>query len=181
MITCFCYRLSGSLDVEYWLVFARRIYFVLRQSPIGCYLSCFYWFPFGLVFILLTCYLFIFFCFSFVLWISFFTIINCGVIVSILCRNCIDTPFNESFHVNSPLDVNEKDECALDFALYLSCLFSVSLNLYFPCMAHVFLPKRSSNHCQGLHLSCSEICTKFDAVPLSGTLQNHITTPNKRT
>jgi hypothetical protein len=36
---------------------------------------------------------------------------------------------------------------------------SVSLNMPFqhPCISHVFLPERLSNHCQGL------CCTKFDA------------------
>jgi hypothetical protein len=31
------------------------------------------------------------------------------------------------------------------------------------CTGHAFFPKRLSNHCQGLHRTFSEICTKFDA------------------
>jgi hypothetical protein len=36
-----------------------------------------------------------------------------------------------------------------------------------PCTAQTFLPERLSNHCQGLHSRFSEICKKFDAIPLS--------------
>jgi hypothetical protein len=33
-------------------------------------------------------------------------------------------------------------------------------SLDFPCTAHAFFPERLSNHCQGLHHTFSEICTK---------------------
>jgi hypothetical protein len=75
--------------------------------------------------------------------------------------------------VNNSLDVRENDEHDLDFALYLSH-FLVSVSLGIPCMAHVFLPERLPNLCQGLHCTFSNTCTKFDAVPLSDLLQNHI-------
>jgi hypothetical protein len=47
--------------------------------------------------------------------------------------------------------------------------FSVSVSLDFPCTAHAFFPESLSNHCQDLHRTYPEICTKFDAVPLSDT------------
>jgi hypothetical protein len=47
--------------------------------------------------------------------------------------------------------------------------FSVSVSLDFPCTAHAFLPERLSNRC-----TFSEICTEFDAVPLSAPSRNRI-------
>jgi hypothetical protein len=52
--------------------------------------------------------------------------------------------------------------------------FSVSVSLDFPCTAYAFFPKRLSNHCQSLRRPFSEICTTFDAVPLSDPSQNRI-------
>jgi hypothetical protein len=52
--------------------------------------------------------------------------------------------------------------------------FSVTVSLDFPCMAHAFFPKCLSNHFQGLRSTSSEICTKFDAVPMSDPLRNRI-------
>jgi hypothetical protein len=78
--------------------------------------------------------------------------------------------------VNNPLDVQENYEHALDFALHLSRLFSVSVNLDFSGTAHAFFPERLSNHCHGLSRNFSKICTKFDAGPLSDSLQNRIIT-----
>jgi hypothetical protein len=48
------------------------------------------------------------------------------------------------------------------------------VSLKFPCTAHAFFLKRLSNHCQGLRSTFSEICTKFDAVPLSDPSRNRI-------
>jgi hypothetical protein len=72
------------------------------------------------------------------------------------------------------LEVKENDEHALGFAVYQSCLSSVSLTLDFPCMAHAFFPEHLSDHCQGIRRTFSEICTKFDAVPLPDASRNHI-------
>jgi hypothetical protein len=75
--------------------------------------------------------------------------------------------------MNNPLDVKENDEYALDCALHRSHLFSVSVSLDFPCTTHAFFP----NACliiAGVSITVSEICTKFDAVPLSDLSQNHI-------
>jgi hypothetical protein len=59
--------------------------------------------------------------------------------------------------------------------LLIICLaFSVSESLDFPYTAHVFLPERLSNHCQGLRRTFFEIRTKFDAVPLSDPSRNRI-------
>jgi hypothetical protein len=52
--------------------------------------------------------------------------------------------------------------------------FSVSVSLDFPCAVHAFFPEHLSNHCQGFHQTFSEICTKFDTVPLSNPLRNLI-------
>jgi hypothetical protein len=53
--------------------------------------------------------------------------------------------------------------------------FSVFVSLDFLCMAaHAFIPEILSNHHQGLCCAFSEICTKFDAVPLWDPSRNHI-------
>jgi hypothetical protein len=52
--------------------------------------------------------------------------------------------------------------------------FSVSVSLGFPCMAHASFPECFSIHCQGLCRTFSEICTKFDAVPLLDPTWNRI-------
>jgi hypothetical protein len=80
----------------------------------------------------------------------------------------------DEFFVNSSLNVKENYECALDFALHLSCLFSISVSSDFPYKAHAVLSERLSNHCQGLRRTLSEICAKFDAVALSDPLRNRI-------
>jgi hypothetical protein len=49
---------------------------------------------------------------------------------------------------------------------------SVSVSLDFQCMAYAFFHECLSSHCQGLCRICSQICTKFDAVPLSDPSQN---------
>jgi hypothetical protein len=77
--------------------------------------------------------------------------------------------------VNNPLDVKENDEHALNFArLFLSqgvWIFCVRLMLSsLECL---------SNQCQGLRCTFSEICTKFDAIPLSNPSRNRIR-PNMR-
>jgi hypothetical protein len=46
-------------------------------------------------------------------------------------------------------------------------------------MAHAFFPERLSNHCQGLRLTFSNICTKFDAVPLSDPSQKSAHPPHE--
>jgi hypothetical protein len=46
-------------------------------------------------------------------------------------------------------------------------LFLITVSLDILCMTHVFFPERQSNQCQGLCLTFSEICTKFDAVPIA--------------
>jgi hypothetical protein len=51
--------------------------------------------------------------------------------------------------------------------------FPVSASLSFLCTAHTFFPKLLSNHCQGLSLTFSEICTTFDSVPLQDPSWNH--------
>jgi hypothetical protein len=87
--------------------------------------------------------------------------INVTVVCGIDSLSCQD-----EFFVNRPLDIKETEELALDFAFYPSP-FSVSASLYFLCKAHAFFLERLSNHCQGHHCTFFEICTKFDAVPLS--------------
>jgi hypothetical protein len=52
--------------------------------------------------------------------------------------------------------------------------FSVSVSLDFNCMAHAFFLELLYNHCQGLRLTASDICTQFDDVPLSGLSRNRI-------
>jgi hypothetical protein len=58
------------------------------------------------------------------------------VVCRIDCLACQDELF-----VASPLDVKENDERTLDFALHISCLFSASLNLKFPCTTHTSFPE----------------------------------------
>jgi hypothetical protein len=64
-------------------------------------------------------------------------------------------------------------QSALEFALHLSP-FLVSVSLDVPRTPHAFFLERLSNHCQGLCRTFSEICTKFDAVPLSNPSRNRI-------
>jgi hypothetical protein len=77
------------------------------------------------------------------------------------CFACQDECF-----VNNPLDVKEDDEHALDFALHLSRRCR-PWSLDFPCTSHALFTEGLSNHCQCLRRTVSEICTTFDAVPLS--------------
>jgi hypothetical protein len=66
---------------------------------------------------------------------------------------------------DDPLGDKENYENTLDFAFHLCRLFSVSVSLDLPCMAHAFFPERLSHHCKVFHHIFSKICTKFDAVP----------------
>jgi hypothetical protein len=67
-------------------------------------------------------------------------------------------------HVNSPLDVRENYEHALDLVLYLPRIFFlISVTLEFSCTAHTFFPEGESNHCQ----SSVVLFTEFAAVLLS--------------
>jgi hypothetical protein len=70
------------------------------------------------------------------------------------------------FFVTNPLDI-EKMMSMLLTVLFTFLAFSVSESLDFPCTAHIFLPERLSNDCQGLRLTFSEIRIQFDAVSLS--------------
>jgi hypothetical protein len=74
--------------------------------------------------------------------------------------------------MNNPIDMKEIDEHALDSALQLSRLFSVSARFHFPRMAHVFFPELMSNNCHYIRLAFSEICTKCDAHSLSDPSRN---------
>jgi hypothetical protein len=53
--------------------------------------------------------------------------------------------------VNNPLDVKENDEYALDFALYLSYLFSVSVTLGFSIVRIVALSQGHSHKTSSRH------------------------------
>jgi hypothetical protein len=58
--------------------------------------------------------------------------------------------------------------------LLFTCLaFSVSVSLDFPRTAHDFF-SGLSNHFHGLRRTFSEICKKFDALPLSDPSQNRV-------
>jgi hypothetical protein len=74
--------------------------------------------------------------------------------------------------VNNPIHDKENDEHALGFAFHLSRLFPVSVSLDVQCTAHAFFPGCLCSHYQGLSRTFSEICTKFDAVPLSDPSRN---------
>jgi hypothetical protein len=78
------------------------------------------------------------------------------------------------FFVNNPLDVKENYEHALDFAFRLSRLFEFGHAIQTHVYDSHFLPVRLSDHRQGLRYTLSDICTKFDAVPLSDTSRNRI-------
>jgi hypothetical protein len=69
-------------------------------------------------------------------------------VCGIYCFVCRD-----EFFVNNPPDVKENDEYALDFALRLSRLFSVSVTSGFRRTAHALFPERLSKHCRGLRLT----------------------------
>lgn len=51
-------------------------------------------------------------------------------------------------------DAKESGEHALNFGLYLSLLFLVSVSLEFPRTAHAFFPERKSNKKSALLHSC---------------------------
>jgi hypothetical protein len=75
--------------------------------------------------------------------------------------------------MNKPLDV--KKMMIMLLTLLFTCLaFSVLVSLDFLCTAYAFFSERSSNHSRGLIRTFSEICTKFDDVPLSDLSRNHI-------
>jgi hypothetical protein len=78
----------------------------------------------------------------------------------------------DEFFVNSPLDLKENYEHALDFALHLFRLFSVSVSLDIPCTAHAFFPASLYNHCQCFRRISSEIFTKLYSVCSSDLSQN---------
>jgi hypothetical protein len=48
------------------------------------------------------------------------------------------------------------------------------MNLDFPCTAHAFFPERFFDRCHDFPGTVSEICTTFDAVPLSDSRRNLI-------
>jgi hypothetical protein len=48
------------------------------------------------------------------------------------------------------------------------------MSLDFPSTAHAFFPERLSTNSQSLRRTFSEICTQFDAVPLSNPSRNRI-------
>jgi hypothetical protein len=73
------------------------------------------------------------------------------------------------FFVNNPLAVEESDEHALQLSP-----FSVSVSFELSCTAYAFFPERLCNLVQGLRLTFSQICTQFDAVPLSERYRNRI-------
>jgi hypothetical protein len=81
----------------------------------------------------------------------------------------------DEFFVNTALHVKETVEHALDFTLHLSRLLPVfhesTTPRKRPCTAHAFFHERLSNHCQSLHRTFPEICTKFDSVSLSDSYQ----------
>jgi hypothetical protein len=59
--------------------------------------------------------------------------------------------------------------------LLFTCLVSsVSVSFDFPCTAHAFYSERLFNRFQGLCHTFSEICTKFDAVPLLDSSRSRI-------
>jgi hypothetical protein len=58
--------------------------------------------------------------------------------------------------------------------LFAYLAVSVSVNIDFPCTAHVFFPERLSSHYQGLLRNSFEICTKFEAFPMSNPSRNYI-------
>jgi hypothetical protein len=97
--------------------------------------------------------------------------------ITVMCGMSVRPACQDEFFENNPLDVKENDDHALDFTFHLYHLFSLcefGLSVYgscflppFPCMVHAFLPEHLSNHCQGLRRTSSQICTKFDAIPLS--------------
>jgi hypothetical protein len=69
-----------------------------------------------------------------------------------------------------------KKMMSMPLALLCTCLAFFGLNELGPflCTTHTFFSECLSTHCQGLHRSFSEICTKFDAVPPFDPQQNHI-------
>jgi hypothetical protein len=69
--------------------------------------------------------------------------------------------------VSNPLDVKKNDGNALDFALRLSPLFSVSENLDFPFTAIHSSPDAFLIILRVFVATFSENLTKYDAVPLS--------------
>jgi hypothetical protein len=81
------------------------------------------------------------------------------------CLGCQD-----EFFVSNPLDVNEH---AFDSVLHLSRNFRSQWVRTFRVLLKFSSPECLSNHCQ-CPSRTSEICTKFDAVPLSDPSQNCI-------
>jgi hypothetical protein len=82
--------------------------------------------------------------------------------------------------VNIPFCIQENVEHALDLALHLSRLLSVSVSLDFRCANYTFFLDRLCNHRQRLCRTFS----RSDVFPLSYKSRNRIdryTTPNKRT
>jgi hypothetical protein len=79
--------------------------------------------------------------------------------------------------VNSPLDVKQNDEHAIDFTLHLSHR-SQSQRIWILLFRHLymteaFFPEHLSDQCQGRHHTFSEICTKLICTLLN-PLQNSI-------
>jgi hypothetical protein len=81
-------------------------------------------------------------------------------------RNSLSLAFRDEFFVNNPPWCQRK-WWAYSWLWSQPLLpFSVSVSLGFTCLAHAFFPERLSDRCQGLRSTFSEICTKFDAIPL---------------
>jgi hypothetical protein len=76
------------------------------------------------------------------------------VVCRIECSACQD------LFVKNSLDVNEMMSMLLTL-LFAYLAFSVSVNIDFPCTAHIFFPEHLSSHYQGLLRTFFEICTKL--------------------
>jgi hypothetical protein len=63
--------------------------------------------------------------------------------------------------------------CSSNVSYFLVC-HEPCTSFKHPCTAHAFFSKSLSNHCQGLHRTFSEICTRFYAHSLLYPLLNHI-------
>jgi hypothetical protein len=95
--------------------------------------------------------------------------------VTVVCGiDCL--VYQEEFFVNNPLDIKDYDEHAFDFVLHLSRFFGLPcMPFKQQCTAHALFPECLCNQCQDLHRTFSEICTKFESVPLLDPLRNRIT------
>jgi hypothetical protein len=62
----------------------------------------------------------------------------------------------------------------MDIMLFTFLTFFSLVSLDFPCTTSAFFPERLFNHRQGSCRTFSEICTQFDAIPLSDPSINRI-------